>query len=443
MFQKSFILSIISAFVCFLPLDLTSQTAPNFEVYTTEQDTFELYDYLNQDKVVVIEFFFTSCPPCAAIAPLMEPLYQSFEGGTDEVEFLLLSNKGFDSNSDVSDYAQQYGFTFPGAGQDGGALDVWSTYNDGTYGTIFGTPAFIVIARDKTLEFDVKGPNNAATIDSLSDAITRAQLKSPSAPDIHYYEEITSGGVNNFEAVIPDYPISGDTTIIPSGANSNVPFLPDSILETDELQVYLQKSSNPEELLNGVSTFDIALLLQFLLQLETPNLLQFAAADINNDGRLSVADIIALRRLILGLDDTFPNGRSAFQFYPDYQAVGPADSLDYDQVWDFPKEFSYSPSGNGVTALPFTMIKLGDLSSISGLSSPPPHPDQISTWINFQQTTIVTDAETVEIFTPEGKRIKILEVSPEENFELQKARLDLNKSYLFRFSDGKLYGYRP
>lgn len=443
MFQNSIVFSVLFVIVSLLPYELASQTAPNFEVFTTQQEAFELYDYLNQDKVVVIEFFFTSCPPCAAIAPFMEPLYQSFGGGSNDVEFLLVSNKSFDSNSDVSAYTQQYGFTFPGAGQDGGALDVWSTYNDGTFGTIFGTPAFIVIAPDKTLEFNVKGPNNEATIDSLSEAITRAQMRSPAAPDVHYYEEIYSGGMDNFEAVFPDYPAMGDTTIIPSGTNTNVPFLPDSILETDNLKIFLRKSSEPEELLNGVSTFDIALLLQFLLQLESPNLFQFAAADINNDGRLSGADIIALRRLILGLDDAFPNGRSAFQFYPNYTPVGPMDSLDYDQIWDFPKEFSYSPSGNGVTALPFISIKLGDLSSISGLESPPPHPDQVSIWINFQQTTIVTSAQKVEIFTIEGNRIKTLEILPDQNFELQKARLDLKHSYLFRFSDGKVYGYRP
>ena len=56
-------------------------------------------DYLNQGKTVMIEIFFTTCPPCNAIAPLIEPLYQDWGGGDYDVEFFDLSNKNFDTDA--------------------------------------------------------------------------------------------------------------------------------------------------------------------------------------------------------------------------------------------------------------------------------------------------------------------------------------------------------
>ena len=37
--------------------------------------------------------FFTYCPPCNAIAPLVEPLYYTLGGGNGDVEFISLSTK--------------------------------------------------------------------------------------------------------------------------------------------------------------------------------------------------------------------------------------------------------------------------------------------------------------------------------------------------------------
>ena len=59
----------------------------------------------------------------------------------------------------------------------------------------------------------------------------------------------------------------------------------------------------------GVSTFDLVLITRYILGLEdlrTPY--QFIAADTNGDEEISVTDIIAARRLILGLDQAYQNG---------------------------------------------------------------------------------------------------------------------------------------
>ncbi|MBK9106499.1 MAG: redoxin domain-containing protein [Saprospiraceae bacterium] len=61
-------------------LILTAQTAPDFTVTDIHGQVHHLYaDYLNQGKTVVIKIFFTTCPPCNSIAPLMEPFIRNGE----------------------------------------------------------------------------------------------------------------------------------------------------------------------------------------------------------------------------------------------------------------------------------------------------------------------------------------------------------------------------
>lgn len=73
------------------------------------------------------------------------------------------------------------------------------------------------------------------------------------------------------------------------------------------------KNTNP---LNGVTTADVALISQHILGI-TPfdSPYKIIAADANQDGKVTMMDIIFLRKLILGLIDELPNGKS-WRFIP-------------------------------------------------------------------------------------------------------------------------------
>jgi Dockerin type I domain len=74
--------------------------------------------------------------------------------------------------------------------------------------------------------------------------------------------------------------------------------------------------------LNGVSTYDLALISKHILGIEPfDSPYKIIAADANQDGKVTTFDIIILRRLILGLSDTLPNGKS-WRFVP-YEYVFP------------------------------------------------------------------------------------------------------------------------
>lgn len=65
------------------------------------------------------------------------------------------------------------------------------------------------------------------------------------------------------------------------------------------------------DLLNGVSTMDLILLGEHLLEISTlDSPYQLIAADINNDGNVTALDMIALRRAILIIDEEFQNNTS-------------------------------------------------------------------------------------------------------------------------------------
>lgn len=68
-----------------------------------------------------------------------------------------------------------------------------------------------------------------------------------------------------------------------------------------DLDIYINHSQ-------GVSTFDLVLITQHILGTEPlTSPFQMLAADANNDREVTVQDLIAIRRLILGYDDAFPN----------------------------------------------------------------------------------------------------------------------------------------
>jgi thiol-disulfide isomerase/thioredoxin len=149
-----------------------SQTAPNFTVTDSKGTSHRLYqDYLDQGKTVVVELFFAACPPCNAIAPYIETLYQDWGAGQGDVQFIELSILATDTDAKVNAYLASHSTTCPAAGAQGGSVSATTPYTSGAFGFYSGTPTFIVIAPDKTLQWDVDGPNTQSTIDSLDAAI--------------------------------------------------------------------------------------------------------------------------------------------------------------------------------------------------------------------------------------------------------------------------------
>jgi len=116
---------------------------------------------------------------------------------------------------------------------------------------------------------------------------------------------------------------------------------------------------------NGVSTLDLVLIQKHLLGIERfthPE--EFMAADANNNKSLTAIDLVVLRKLILGLVDTLPGGKS-WIFYPaDYVFQMPMDpwwGLDTLPAGTFPDIIINNE--NETDNIDFNGIKLGDVNS--------------------------------------------------------------------------------
>ncbi|HMR88028.1 MAG TPA: dockerin type I domain-containing protein, partial [Saprospiraceae bacterium] len=81
-------------------------------------------------------------------------------------------------------------------------------------------------------------------------------------------------------------------------------------------QTYVIKPEHNVDWLNGVSTLDLVLIQRHILdidQLSSPY--TRIAADVNNDGRITAADLVALRKLILGIQVNVV-GNESWKFVP-------------------------------------------------------------------------------------------------------------------------------
>ncbi len=291
-----------------------SNLAPDFTITDSDGNTHQLYaDYLNQGKTVLIEVFFTTCPPCNAIAPLMEPFYQEWGAGEHDVEFFELSDKNFDTDELVNAYKDMYSETFIAAGVDGGSLDAVAPYKSGQFGPWNGTPTFIVIAPDGTFQFDVDGPNHQATILALDQAITATGAVKPDPVELPVTVsgsvQFLGGatGVGNAQVQI----INSLGNVVNS-STTNASGIFDLQLFLSEVQpgwsMKVIKEGNP---LNGVNALDLVRIQKHILfheEIEDPK--ARIASDINKSGSITTLDNVGLLKLLLGITQNFTDGQS-------------------------------------------------------------------------------------------------------------------------------------
>ena len=117
------------------------------------------------------------------------------------------------------------------------------------------------------------------------------------------------------------------------------------------------KPSKEDQPLNGVTTFDLVLLRRYLLGNATINSpYQMIAADINHSNSISTADLVALRRTILQLEDHFPNNTSWRFIKAEYEFENPANPLEEEMP-----EKVLIPILPEKMNIDFIAIKVGDL----------------------------------------------------------------------------------
>ncbi len=152
--MKNFTQLLSGLFLCSLPYSTNAQVgnnAPNFTVTDTHGDTHTLYQYLDSGKVVVLDFFFTTCIPCQYYSPQVNAAFEKYGCNTGEVFFMSIDYN--DTDAEVLAYDEQYNILFPSvSGLGGGGNGVVSQYN------IQGFPTLYVIDSTKKIIAHIDPP---------------------------------------------------------------------------------------------------------------------------------------------------------------------------------------------------------------------------------------------------------------------------------------------
>lgn len=295
------------------------QTVPDFTITDTENITRSLYaDHLNQGQTVVIYLFFTTCPPCNALAPNILELYQDWGSGQYDVEFIEISTQAFDDNADVHASRLSHGYTFPGVGTDGGSTAAALPYKDGTLGPFYGTPSFAVIAPDGTYDYSLNFASLEAAI--AATGATGMENNEPDPTTLAITAATPQGtdiDLNDFDFILkpkdsetPTYNIRAIT-----GGSLNFDYPSEDFPELVD-PVVVMTTDLPDRS-SDLTAADLFLIQKHALQL-TPFTEEWKiiAADVNESGSVTAADLFFLQKLILLLDDDFPGDTPSYKTLP-------------------------------------------------------------------------------------------------------------------------------
>lgn len=129
--------------------------------------------------------------------------------------------------------------------------------------------------------------------------------------------------------------------------------------------ISLEKDDHPRD---GISTLDIIQITQHILGNQLlPNPLALLAADVNRSGSITIADIIAIRKLVLGISQKLGNQKSWF-FLPENYAFKDPKSPWKDSI---PNDFMVQLNGSTGPNQKYTGIKYGDVDQTAALDIQP------------------------------------------------------------------------
>lgn len=106
----------------------------------------------------------------------------------------------------------------------------------------------------------------------------------------------------NFEIVLKNIN-SNDSIILPLNTTE---YRIEGVVLGEKYKLYTKYSGN-NNFINGVSTLDLVLIIRHILGLDVfNNGYKQLAADVNNDGKVTVLDMVIIRKLILGITQAIP-----------------------------------------------------------------------------------------------------------------------------------------
>lgn len=139
----------------------------------------------------------------------------------------------------------------------------------------------------------------------------------------------------------------------------NIKTADDGAFMMEGLSLFQNLTISPEKIDNptsGVTTLDLVLIQKHILGVELlTSPYKLIAADINNSNSVSAADLIQLRKIILGISEGFPNNKS-WRFVDRQHAF-----IDIMNPWSFPEQIAINELLIDQMENDFIGVKVGDI----------------------------------------------------------------------------------
>ena len=147
---------------------------------------------------------------------------------------------------------------------------------------------------------------------------------------------------------------------------------------------------------NGVSTLDLVLIQRHVLgfdEFESPY--KVIASDIDNNEKVSATDIVALRKLVLGITPQYPNGQTSWRFVDARQEFN-----DVSNPWPYDESISFNDINSNKSYMDLVAVKIGDVNSSATYN------------VNGTETTETRSSKTMTFLTnafdvAKGSQVKL------------------------------------
>lgn len=179
--------------------------------------------------------------------------------------------------------------------------------------------------------------------------------------------------------------------------------------------------------LNGVSTLDLVMIQRHILNLESFNsAYKTIAADVNNDSKVTAADLIAIRKAILGELQSFPNGQKSWRFVDAAQTFA-----DVRNPFPYHDKIKIETLNSNIQNANFVAVKIGDVNGTASMGLTEGYESEVRS-----SEAVVFEVDNLELEAGESAQIPVLMRNIEEILGFQFSLLFDRDQYIIESLEG-------
>jgi hypothetical protein len=157
---------------------------------------------------------------------------------------------------------------------------------------------------------------------------------------------------------------------------------------------YIVTADKNDDVLNGISTLDLVLIQRHILGLhELDSPYKLIAADVNNSQKVTSADLVELRKVILGIKSEFANNKS-------WRFIDVAHQFrDAKNPFPFVEKLSMTKVDHDVAGLDFYAVKIGDVNGTARKNANSPVATEPRTTVQLEANKVNVKKGEVGVVT--------------------------------------------